>query len=172
MYVAEEAEKERPNLQAVDKGHLNSICPELLRGLYDPYEFGKECGEKWVQVVPVDIIHDASVRLTANQQLKEYFRLHNRFLEFNETFCGDDIVITNPISEEGDICMEISDYFAEKQLEFFFFQGPPSFTEEEVTGDDGLFIIDVPNYHFRAFEDGWTQAVREHYKGLLINAIE
>lgn len=151
------------------------VPPNVLDGLKNPHLFGYEAGVEWVKTASPEAIHEAATRMTSNQQLVMYFDYYHKRVEEGEEGLDGNIFITWPSQEnsgyDNDISEEISDFFKNLKLKYFYFNGHSDHEDKQVCSNDGSFYIsEAPNFEFRAFEDGWTSAVREVYKSALLSA--
>jgi len=154
----------------VDANFLQMVRPELLTGLFKPFTFGEQSGKEWLETVnDMEIIHEAAVRSTTNEQIKafiDYYR--KRRAEGLDPLVGNCRIIY-PTHEKFDDHKAISDYFKEMQRYHFYYKGFSDGDDDLLYSGDGYCISEVPNFLFREFEQGWTSAVRDFYKSALLD---
>lgn len=140
------------------------------KALKAPKRTGFQYGEEWVKTANIKDIHEASVRLTSNEQMEKMFGIYyQKFVVNGEDYGESDfhMEIEEP-SNSAFVSLAISNFFKEMQEQFFFFKGNPDENDRAVERPYYIFT-EVPNYHFRAFEDGWAESVRNYYKSLLLS---
>jgi len=166
--------RKKPNQPPVA---LSSIAHSSLnashafnKALKAPYRTGFQYGEVWVATADIKAIHEASVRLTSNEQMEKMFGIfYQKFVVNGEDYGKSDFHMqveepTNPAF----VSPAIANFFKEIQEQFFFFKGYPDENDTAVERPYYIFT-EVPNYHFRSFESGFTEAVRGYYKSLLLS---
>jgi len=166
------SEQELPIPPVVDGHYMETLDPDFREGLLNPFRFGYRCGEEWVKTVNIENVHEAAVRRTMNEQMEEKFDIYDRrFVVDGEDFGQSDfhMDITEPTDFVGDCGSAISDYFKMMQKQYYFFNGfDVSEESKEQIERHGYYYSDGPNLRYRTFDDGWTQAVRDFHKTLIL----
>ena len=164
-------QQELPIPPVVDDHYIQTLDPDFRDGLLNPFDFGYRSGEEWVQTVNIENIHEAVVRPTVNEQMDKKFDIYyRRFVVGDEDF-GDsefNMDVIEPTYFVGDFDSAISDFFKKMQAQYYFFNGYDELDQSDKQIErHGYEYSDAPNYRFRAFEDGWTKAVRDFYRSLM-----
>lgn len=162
-------EDRESNPPVVDANFLKMVSNEFQQGIFDPSEFGKQCGKVWLETADMEIIHEAAVRKTTNEQIERFFDYYQKRIAEGLDPLDGNYRIIYPTHEDFDDNKAISDYFKEMQRNHFYYQGSPDPDDDQVYSGDGYTISEVPNGFFRLFEDGWTEAVRDFYKNSLLD---
>ncbi len=154
----------------VDENYFLSLPVEFITGLLEPYTLGYKKGEDWVKTVNIKNIHEAVFRLTSNEQIEEQFARYYKEVVETGMSCGDidwGMDVTPPTEWNGDFGLAIANFFQDMEELYYFLKGYADADDKDICRYDYVFS-EVPNYHFRKFEDGWTQAVRDFHKSLLL----
>lgn len=127
------------------------------------YDAGLVEGERWARSAKYQLLDNAVKRLTINEEII----FHDSKGSISLMDLGDDALIAIHTSSpmiSGDY-PEIIDFFEEK-----FTQGEDYGYQVEKFVEKYHSWVNIPNEYFRAYEDGWMDAVRQHMDFLFATA--
>ena len=175
-----EKEKGLPIPPVMDEYYVQSLHEEIREAMLDPFAFGYRCGNEWTQTVHIEYIHEATFRLTVNEQIDKGFKGFFKKVAVKGMAAKDTewkMPFIRSTEFESASGPAISNFFKEMEDRFYFFKGYDDTDETEknyqqTSSHDYALIAGIPNFRFRAFEDGWTMAVRDCHRALLQNYLD
>lgn len=139
---------------------------DSIKSVAMPKAYGVEFGLQWAPMVDLKTLKEVVEHPTTSEQLIEHLEFYAECEARGEVDDGN-IPVFSPVTESG---------FAPEAQEAFFrwavevhpmFQGVATCDDPSINhpfeGGGSYFVSEVPVAAFRAFEDGWSSAVREYY---------
>ena len=134
-------------------------CSEDNKHIRDPYSFGMDCGEKWVETASPKAIKDAAKHETAKEVVRNFFA--------GDTPYDDEFTAILPLSYSDCWGKELAHYFKAILEKFPEFQGYSDGMTDSELRLGRSYLSQIPVAAFRLFEEGWTEAVRDYWHELI-----